>query len=117
MDIPELLRASRATILCSGQEGLPLAVLEAQAMGVPVIGTDVRGTRDLIGSGGGRIVPLGNCAALAEAIDWMADHPQEASVMGQTGLEAAQRYDASVIAQDYMRLYTRCVGGMACIGD
>ena len=46
-DVPALLAASRATILCSGREGLPLAVLEAQAMGVPVIGTDVRGTPQL----------------------------------------------------------------------
>lgn len=47
-DIPKLMMAVQATILPSAQEGLPRAVMESIVRGVPVIGSDIRGTRDLL---------------------------------------------------------------------
>ena len=67
-DVPALLRASRAAVLVSEQEGLPTCVIEALALGVPVVGTDIRGTRDLLGEGGGWLVPLGDVSAIAAAL-------------------------------------------------
>jgi len=67
-DIPSLVRASDALVLVSSQEGLPTCVIEALALRVPVIGTDVRGTRDLIAKGGGWLVPLGDIEALSSAM-------------------------------------------------
>jgi len=50
-DVPELLTASDVFILTSRREGLPRAVMEAMAVGLPIIATDVRGNRDLVKSG------------------------------------------------------------------
>ena len=59
-DVPRLLRAADVALLPSQQEGLPRAILEAMAMGVPAIGSDIRGTRELLASGAGRLFPTGN---------------------------------------------------------
>lgn len=72
-DIPALLRASQAAVLVSDQEGLPTCVIEALALGVPVIGTDIRGTRDLLREGGGWLVPLGDVSAIAAALQTVAN--------------------------------------------
>ena len=47
-DIPKLLKISDLSLSTSKREGLPVNVIEALHMGLPVIGTDCRGTRDLI---------------------------------------------------------------------
>ena len=71
-DVPALLRASRAAVLVSEQEGLPTCVIEALALGVPVVGTDIRGTRDLLREGGGWSVPLGDIRAIAATLQAVA---------------------------------------------
>jgi glycosyltransferase involved in cell wall biosynthesis len=113
-DVPALMRASRAVVLCSDQEGLPLAVLEAQAMGVPVIGTDVRGTRDLLRQGGGRIVPLNDPAALAAAMGDLIRRPQEAIRLGAEGSDVARRYDVRQICDAHVQLYAAVRKEVTC---
>lgn len=59
-DVPELLRAADLFWLTSDWEGLPNVVLEAMASGVPVVATDVGGTRELVQDGEtGFLVPAG----------------------------------------------------------
>ncbi len=84
-DVPVLIRASRATVLTSEAEGVPKSLMESLCLEVPAIGTEVRGTRELLGDGGGLLVPLGDVDALAEAMRWMAAHPDEAVAMGRKG--------------------------------
>jgi glycosyltransferase involved in cell wall biosynthesis len=68
-DVPDLLAAADLFVLPSLFEGLPLVVLEAMAAGVPVVGTDIGGTREAIDDGRtGRLVAPGDAAALATAI-------------------------------------------------
>ncbi|MFM6200711.1 MAG: glycosyltransferase, partial [Dolichospermum sp.] len=55
-DIPILMRTAVATILVSEQEGLPRCVMEAMSLETPVIGTNIRGTRDLLENGCGLLV-------------------------------------------------------------
>ncbi len=54
-------------------EGTPNPVLEAMAMGTPVIGADARGTRDLLADGCGILVPVGDTGALARAFRSVAE--------------------------------------------
>lgn len=72
-DVPELLAASDLFILPSLWEGLSVALLEAMASEVPVIATDVSGTRSLIVDGEtGLLVPPGDAVALAAAMRSLA---------------------------------------------
>lgn len=64
-----LLRAARALVLSSHDEGLPVAIMEAFALGLPAIAPDVGGVAELVESGAsGWLVPRGDVAALADAM-------------------------------------------------
>lgn len=64
-----LLRAARALVLSSHDEGLPVAIMEAFALGVPAIAPDVGGVCELVESGAsGWLVPRGDMSALADAM-------------------------------------------------
>ncbi len=65
-DVRPYILASAATVLPSEREGLPRSVMESIALGVPVIGANARGTRDLLRDGGGWIVPVGGLIKMAE---------------------------------------------------
>lgn len=68
-DPAPLLAAADALVLSSRSEGTPVAILEAQALGVPVVSTAVGGVPDLVPSGGpGVLVPAGDAPALARAM-------------------------------------------------
>jgi glycosyltransferase involved in cell wall biosynthesis len=71
--------------LTSDYEGLPLAPLEAMALGVPIIATDVEGTRDLLASGAGLLVPHGDAAALATATIRLTRAPERSAALGAAG--------------------------------
>ena len=109
-DIPTLIRASLATILTSEREGLPRAVMESMALGTPVIGADARGTRDLLESGAGIIVPVGDTVALAGAMRHFLENPEEALRMGERGLEAVRAYDLTKILHLHVELYNEALG-------
>ncbi|MDO8748959.1 MAG: glycosyltransferase [Candidatus Omnitrophota bacterium] len=85
-DIPRLLNASDVLVMPSLFEGLCFAVIEAQAMGVPVIATSVGGMRRSVVDGKtGILVKPADVNALAEAMLWMLEHQQQAGEMGLTG--------------------------------
>jgi len=66
-DVPRLLPHCDALWSTSGYEGQSNAILEAMAAGVPVVATDIPGTRELIVSGeSGFLVPVGDRAAFAK---------------------------------------------------
>lgn len=85
-DVARLLAAADLFVLGSRYEGAPFAVLEACASGVPVVVSDAGPFRELVTDGvEGRIVPVGDSAALAFATSWMLDNPRERAAMGWAG--------------------------------
>lgn len=84
-----LVRLSRMVVLPSlSGEGLPLVLLEAMALGKPVVATDVGGTREIIKHGlSGLIVAPGKPKALVEAILRMLSDDVRALQMGRRGRE------------------------------
>lgn len=105
-DIPILIRASVATVLASELEGLPRSVMESFCLETPVIGTDIRGTRDLLEGGCGLLVKVGDVEGLAQAMAWVLDHPEEAKMMGKRGRERMAAYELKHILELYDSLYT-----------
>ncbi len=104
-DVPVIVRASVAVLSVSAQEGLPVNVTESLSLGIPVIGSDIRGTRELLEGGCGIIYPLGDLDRLSEAMNWMVSHPVEAAGMGSRGrVKMLGGYSASDIVTNYINL-------------
>ncbi len=84
-DVAALMRSSAAVLLPSEREGLPRSLLEALSLEAPAIGSQIRGTRGLMSDGSGVLVPVGDVAALSEAMRRLLDHPEEAEAMAKQG--------------------------------
>ncbi len=68
-EVVEMLGTTDVFVLCSLWEGLPGSVLEAMTAGVPVVATDVSGTRELIDDGRtGLLIPSGDHKSLSRAL-------------------------------------------------
>ena len=92
-DIPALLATMDAVVLASYAEGVPRILMEAAAMGRPSIGTDVRGTREVIVDGEtGLMVPVHDAEALANAISHLVSHKDEAESFGVAARKRAENH-------------------------
>jgi glycosyltransferase involved in cell wall biosynthesis len=108
-DIPTLMRAATATVLASEREGLPRCVMESMSIGIPVIGTDIRGTRDLLAGGCGLLVPVGDTEAMAREMAWILDNPYKAQMMTKQARERISDYQISHILKEYEDLYAQAM--------
>lgn len=90
------------------QEGMPVALMEAMAAGLPCIVSDIRGNRELIGSGQGiRFAPAGQRQLLA-GLNRLLGHPQLRLAYGRAGRQKVKSYDL-VVVEDFMRkIYGYC---------
>lgn len=109
-DVPVLIKASRAVILPSSQEGLPQSILEAMSMGVPVIGSRIRGTMELLGRNAGLLVDVGDTDQLAQAMRLVIDDSAAAAAMGQVGRQQSEAYDLKHILRMHEGLYEEALG-------
>jgi glycosyltransferase involved in cell wall biosynthesis len=89
-DVHEVLDTADLVVLPSYSEGMPNAVLEAMAHGLPVVASDVGGVRSLLGSGAGIIVAPRDENALTDALQRLIDDPSLRAVMGEKGSELAR---------------------------
>jgi glycosyltransferase involved in cell wall biosynthesis len=71
-DIERLLNSADLFVLPSYREGLPRSVIEALASGVPVVASDIPACRELVDMTTGVLIPPGDVAALARAIEELA---------------------------------------------
>jgi glycosyltransferase involved in cell wall biosynthesis len=110
-DISALMRASVALLLPSEREGLPRSVMESLSLGVPVIGTRIRGTADLLEGGCGLLVPVGDTAALADAMSTVLDHRAASRAMGRRGRQRMALHDVRKIIAMHEALYERALAG------
>ena len=105
----EILRA-RALVLPSFAEGLPVVLMEALALGRPVISTYVAGIPELVTPGVcGWLVPAGSVDALTEAMrEALSAPPEVLERLGRAGAaRAAQRHDGAVEAAKLAALFER----------
>jgi glycosyltransferase involved in cell wall biosynthesis len=81
-----MLRSAWALVFTSPKEGWGITNLEAQASGTPVIASDSPGLREsLLDGESGVLVPHGDVARLASAMDSLAESPQKVALMGERG--------------------------------
>jgi glycosyltransferase involved in cell wall biosynthesis len=108
-DVPALLQAADLFVFPSHYEGHPGALVEAMFAARPIVASDIPVHRECITPGeSGLLVPLGDPTALAQAIVWMLDHPEEAREMGrQARAVALERFHIDRIAAQHEELYAR----------
>ena len=91
--------------------GLEVAVVDAMACGKPIIGSDTAGNPLVIEPGvNGLLVPSGNAAALAAAMQQLASQPEWARAMGQAGRRLVEtRFGWPPIARHYRQRYAELI--------
>ncbi len=86
-ELKTLMSRSHVMVLPSIEEGLALVLAQTMACGCPVIATTNTGAEDIVTNGDeGLIVPIRDVDALADRMQFLADHPEERAVMGQKAL-------------------------------
>jgi glycosyltransferase involved in cell wall biosynthesis len=98
-------------ILSSHYEGMPYALLEAMSMGIPAVGTDVTGIKDLINHGEtGYLVPEGDYLKLAEAVINLIENPDKLSKFSKnSSIQTKLNYNLDNGIQSYENFYSRLV--------
>lgn len=110
-DVPRLLAASRLLVLPSRWEGMPNAVLQAMATGLPVVSTEVEGVDELLGGEPqkGQIVPFGNSALWAEKIDEFLGPARGSEAGSANRRKALSRFTIESTVRAYEDLWTTLV--------
>lgn len=108
-DLPEIYSLMDVLALPSHREGFPRTPMEASAMGVPCVATDIRGCRESVRDGvNGLLVPLRDPEALADAIASVLSSPDLAASLSAGGVrEARERFDERHIFDKVIRTYER----------
>lgn len=87
------LQRSRAMVLPSFAEGLPVVIMEALALGRPVIASAIAGTPELVDDDCGWLVPAGSVDKLVEAMECaIGASPEDLARMGKIGRDRVERY-------------------------
>jgi len=111
-DIPMLLRAADLFLFCSRTEGLPNALLEAMAAGLPIVATGVPGCRDLIVDGEtGLLVRAGSAEAIAQGVGTLLDDPGRGLALGKRAKAWVRtRFDVRHLADRWASFYESVCG-------
>lgn len=106
-DVPSLLREAGFFVSSSLTEGISLTLLEAMAVGLPVVATAVGGNPEIVmPDETGSLVPANDPEKLAKAIIAMCHNRNRWHEMGMAGRHrVVQNFDVRRMASDYERLY------------
>ncbi len=110
-DVAALLSLANVALLPSVSDAMPMVVLEAMALGVPVVATDVGDVRAALAETAGACVRAGDGAAFEQACVRLLTNPDLRAEMGRAGAARAREFDASVMCRRYAALFeAACVG-------
>lgn len=109
-DAARVTAAADLFVLASHHEGIPVAVMEALAAGVPVVATRVGGLAEAIDDGmSGRLVPARRPQLLADAVVELADDPDERRRLSIGASAAASRFSAARSRDEIEAVYDRAL--------
>jgi len=118
-DIPELLAKTDISVLTSVKEGIPRAILESMAMGVPVVATRVSGNSEVVREGEtGFMIELDDSDGLTIALERLMRDPELREEIGKRSREVAHReYDETSIVQSLRDIYGNLLAGRASVAE
>ncbi len=109
-DVDRLYSAFDVFVLPSHREGFPRAAMEAAAMGLPVVASDIRGCRQVVDDGvTGLLVPVADPAALARALRMLTADRSLREQMGRAGRDKARaEFDEREVVRIVLETYRGC---------
>jgi glycosyltransferase involved in cell wall biosynthesis len=107
--IENVIALADIVVLPSYREGTPRTLLEAAALGKPIVATDVPGCREIVRDGyNGRLVPREAPGALAAAIEELLDNERLSAEMGMNGRDlVSQEFSVETVVEETMNVYHR----------
>lgn len=111
-EVVALFRSARAVVVPSvWEDPCPTVVLEAMAAGRPVVGAASGGIVDMVVDGvTGLLVPPGDVAALAAALDSILRRPEAAETLGRAGRDRARQFTVSAVVERIEGMYLDALG-------
>ena len=111
-NVHEQIRTAAFFVMTSDFEGMPNALVEAMALGMPCISTDCRcgGPRLLIRDGeNGILFPTGDKLALVQAMCKLAEDPQFAAALGKEAETIRMQVDTQTITEQWLAYITEII--------
>lgn len=102
-----ILQNTDIFVLPSYSEGCPMSVLEAMAVGLPVVVTPVGALKEIIRDPeNGLFAPIGDSRALKEKIEWLADYPHERGKIGQNNrVKMGRDFSVDIVAKKLAQVF------------
>jgi glycosyltransferase involved in cell wall biosynthesis len=111
-DVPRVLSACDVFVLASLNEGLPLALMEALAMGLPIVATSVGGIPEGVSDGvEALLVPPSRPELLAGALETLVRDPQMRRRMAEASLARGEYFHISRAVGELEAVYGRMIAG------
>ncbi len=105
-DIPNLLQISDLAVSTSNQEGLPVNIMEAMCVGLPIVATNCRGNRDLIEDGkNGYLVDINDLEHFIQYVYDIYCGKANLNVIYKNNKEKASNYLLHKIMEEYIKIY------------
>jgi glycosyltransferase involved in cell wall biosynthesis len=113
-DVLRLMAAADLFVLASHYEGLPVAIMEATSMGLPIVTTAVGEIPSFLSDGeSALIVPAGDPAALADAVERLVTDEPLRCRLAQGALDCSPLFDIARAVSEIEAIYTRLLGDAA----
>lgn len=114
-DVPDILSAADLMVISSLSEGLPMVMLEAMALGVPIVSASVGSIPHVLRDGeSGWLVPPGDAAALARTIAAvLGNHDVARSRARAAQADYIERYSREAMGLRYEAVYAKVLAGQA----
>lgn len=113
-DVAEILRAADVFLFPSLQEGLPVALVESMAAGLPVLCSNIRGNRDCIVEGkGGFLASPTDVDRFADGIQKLCRSEELRRAFGAYNRAGAERFGRTEVMKEYEEIYAELLSGEA----
>lgn len=105
-DVVDFYKAADIFAFPSFREGLPVSVMEAMAVGLPVIATRIRGSQDIIKENvNGMLLSPNDCKGFVNAINKLTDSTEIRKNIEKENIKEAKNFDLPVILKQYKKIY------------
>lgn len=105
-DIKELISISHIGILMSYREGLPRNIMELMALGKPIIGTRIRGVKDLVKDNfNGYLVDINDYKTTSKKIKFFYENREKIDYMGKNSLHLISEFNIDKVLKELMEFY------------